>query len=162
MHNQGSQNSPQPSLCRHSPPPARSLNPHSSSLRSCCPRCALRPAISCLGAFRTPAVSMWGWLRHAGIRKPAQFRSSGTFEHFANRAALHVTFTVADSLILNRISVPKIVVASVSALPRQKPHQKVGTYRADGDGEGGAGGAGNRVGGIAIAVQKQQCGSGPR
>src|SRR5882757_2502839 len=32
------------------------------------------PAISCLGAFRTPAVRAWGWSRHAGIRKPAQQR----------------------------------------------------------------------------------------
>ena len=32
------------------------------------------PALSCLGAFRTPAAAAHGLHRHAGIRKPAQFR----------------------------------------------------------------------------------------
>ena len=40
------------------------------------PRSALHPAISCPGAFRTPAVGARGWLRHAGIRKPAQGTSA--------------------------------------------------------------------------------------
>jgi hypothetical protein len=29
-------------------------------------------AISCLGAFRTPAARARGWSRHSGVRKPAQ------------------------------------------------------------------------------------------
>jgi hypothetical protein len=53
-------------LPQHTPTP----NPH--SIR--CTVGASHPAISCLGAFRTPAVRAWGWSRHAGIRKPAQQR----------------------------------------------------------------------------------------
>jgi len=33
------------------------------------------PAISCLGAFRTPAAGARGWLIIPGIRKPAQFQT---------------------------------------------------------------------------------------
>ena len=51
------------------------LNPHSMPIGRGA-RSALHPAISCLGAFRTPAVSARGGLRHAGIRKPAQNRKS--------------------------------------------------------------------------------------
>src|SRR5882762_5241989 len=53
-------------LPQHTPTP----NPH--SIR--CTVGASHPAISCLGAFRTPAVRAWRWSRHAGIRKPAQQR----------------------------------------------------------------------------------------
>jgi hypothetical protein len=45
-------------------------NPHSTR----CTVGASHPAISCLGAFQTPAVRAWGRSRHAGIRKPAQNR----------------------------------------------------------------------------------------
>ena len=54
--------------CWQSPP--RSSNPHSPRIGGCHP-CALHPAISCPGAFRTPAVGACGWPSHTGIRKPA-------------------------------------------------------------------------------------------
>jgi hypothetical protein len=38
------------------------------------------PAISCLGAFRTPAVTPRGQACHAGVRKPAQNRPSEPFQ----------------------------------------------------------------------------------
>src|ERR1700716_3578302 len=34
------------------------------------------PAISCLGAFWTPAATARGRVRHAGVQKPAQIRTS--------------------------------------------------------------------------------------
>jgi hypothetical protein len=34
------------------------------------------PAISCLGAFWTPAATVRGWVRHAGVKKTAQRRKS--------------------------------------------------------------------------------------
>jgi hypothetical protein len=40
-----------------------------SGTRHCC---RPHPAISCLGAFRTPAASARGQARHPGVRKPAQ------------------------------------------------------------------------------------------
>jgi hypothetical protein len=46
-------------------------NPHSTR----CTVGAPHPAISCLDAFRTPAVRAWGWSRHPGVRKPAQERT---------------------------------------------------------------------------------------
>ena len=54
--------------------PSKSHNPR----LSCCLRSALLPAISCPGAFRTPAIGACGWLRHAGIRKPAQLLKQAT------------------------------------------------------------------------------------
>jgi hypothetical protein len=50
-------------------------NPHSA-------RCNIgaRPAISCLGAFRTPAASARGWSRHPGVRKPAHNLPPGRFD----------------------------------------------------------------------------------
>jgi hypothetical protein len=44
-------------------------------------RCCSPPAISCLGAFRTPAAGAPGWSRHPGVRKPAQ---KATFLPFAS------------------------------------------------------------------------------
>jgi hypothetical protein len=35
------------------------------------------PAISCLGAFRTPAARMRGWSPCFGVRKPAQDQTLG-------------------------------------------------------------------------------------
>ena len=47
-------------------------NPHSArGTRRLRHRCCSPPAISCLGAFRTPAAGARGWSRHPGVRKPA-------------------------------------------------------------------------------------------
>ena len=46
-------------------------NPHSARGTVGAPH----PAISCLGAFRTPAAAARGWSRHSGVRKPAQQRT---------------------------------------------------------------------------------------
>src|SRR5713226_7273217 len=37
----------------------------------------IRPAISCLGAFWTPAATARGRVRHAGVQKPAQKQTWG-------------------------------------------------------------------------------------
>ena len=54
------------------PPPrsAPASNRHSAPLS----RPRIRPAISCLGAFWTPAARARGRVRHAGVQKPAQTR----------------------------------------------------------------------------------------
>jgi hypothetical protein len=57
--------------CQPHPPPSPcppQPNPH----RARCAVGAPLTAISCLGAFRTPAVGARGWARHAGVRKPAK------------------------------------------------------------------------------------------
>jgi hypothetical protein len=62
--------------------PSPLSNPHSARGTAS----ALPPAaISCLGAFRTPAAAARGKRRHAGVRKPAQFPTSTVRHNFQTR-----------------------------------------------------------------------------
>ncbi len=53
----------------------RHARPVQIPIASAAPPGAPLTAISCLGAFQTPAASVPGSAGHAGVRKPAQFRT---------------------------------------------------------------------------------------